>query len=190
MSAIMSRQGGWVQLEQSDMRLVLNVAKMPKEGFSQAAIEETKYLIQKQRAEVRQEKKRGIEFPGLTQVKVAIQRHPAMLCQNHTPSYHPWQNGTAKNPQTCWRYKGSGAPPTDRRRQGTPKPTPPPPSTPPTPTGNTSGAQHSQIVNLPVGYRYSHTDLSCRAFFDHDEDTQHDTNCDPHMLTDAGTHTG
>jgi hypothetical protein len=101
MSAIMSRQGGWVQLEQSDMRLVLNVAKMPKEGFSQAAIEETKYLIQKQRAEVRQEKKRGIEFPGLTQVKVAIQRHPAMLCQNHTPSYLPWQNGTAKNPQTC-----------------------------------------------------------------------------------------
>jgi histone H3/H4 len=48
----MARQGGRVQLEQSDMCLALNMAKMPKERFSRAAIEETKYLIQKLRAEV------------------------------------------------------------------------------------------------------------------------------------------
>ena len=64
MSATMARQGGRVQLEQSDMRLALNMAKMAKEGFSRAAIEETKYLIKKPRAEVREEKKRGVEFPG------------------------------------------------------------------------------------------------------------------------------
>jgi hypothetical protein len=48
----MARQGGRVQLEQSDMRLAFNMAIMAKEGFSRAAIEETKYLIKKPRDEV------------------------------------------------------------------------------------------------------------------------------------------
>jgi len=52
MSATMARQGGRVQLEQSDMRLALNMAKLAKEGFSRTAIEETKYLIKKPPAEV------------------------------------------------------------------------------------------------------------------------------------------
>jgi len=39
MSATMARQGGRVQLEQSDMSQALNMAKMAKEGFSCAAIE-------------------------------------------------------------------------------------------------------------------------------------------------------
>jgi hypothetical protein len=64
MSSTMARQGGWVQLEQSDMRLALNMAKMAEEGFSRATIEEMKYLIKKPRTEVREEKKRGVEFPG------------------------------------------------------------------------------------------------------------------------------
>ena len=64
MSATMARQGGRVQLEQSEMRLVLNMAKMAKESFSRAAIEETKYHIKKPCAEVREEKKWGVEFPG------------------------------------------------------------------------------------------------------------------------------
>jgi len=38
MSATMARQGGRVQLEQSDMRLALNMAKMAKGRFSCAAI--------------------------------------------------------------------------------------------------------------------------------------------------------
>jgi hypothetical protein len=41
MSATMARQGGPVQLEQSDMRLALNIVKLAKEGFSHTAIEET-----------------------------------------------------------------------------------------------------------------------------------------------------
>ena len=45
MSATMARQGGRVQLEQSDMHLALNMGRMAKEGFSCAAIDETQYLI-------------------------------------------------------------------------------------------------------------------------------------------------
>jgi hypothetical protein len=52
----MARQGGRVQLVQSDMRLALNMAKMAKSGFSCAAVEETQYLIQKPSAEVQEEK--------------------------------------------------------------------------------------------------------------------------------------
>ena len=48
----MGRQGGRVQLEQSDMRLALNVSKMAKGGSSHAAMEETQILMKKPRAEV------------------------------------------------------------------------------------------------------------------------------------------
>jgi len=113
MSATVGRQGGRVQLEQSDMRLVLNMAKMAKQGFSHAAIEETKYLIKKPRPEVPEEKKQGVEFPGHEKVKAAIQRHPAMLRQNQTSGCHSCQNGTAKNMHTRWRRKIPGAPPPD-----------------------------------------------------------------------------
>jgi len=105
MSATMARQGGRVQQEQSDMRLALNMAKMAKEGFSRTAIKETKYLIKKPCAKVREEKKRGVQFPGHKKVKAAIQKHPAMLRQNQTSGCLPCQNGTAKNPQTSWRRK-------------------------------------------------------------------------------------
>jgi len=50
---------------------------------------------------------------------------------------------------------------------------------------NTSEVQPSQIVNLPAGYTYSRTDLPCAEFFD-DEETEHDTDFDPDMLTDEG----
>jgi hypothetical protein len=73
MSATMARQGGRVQLEQSDMRLALNMAKMTKGGISRAAIEETQQLIKKPRAEVRAEKMRGVEFCGHNKVKAAIE---------------------------------------------------------------------------------------------------------------------
>ena len=52
MSATMARQGGRVQLEQSNMCLALNMAKMATGGFSHATIEETQYLIKKPCAEV------------------------------------------------------------------------------------------------------------------------------------------
>jgi hypothetical protein len=188
----MAKQGGRVQLEQSDMRLALNMAKMAKEGFSRAAIDKTKYLIKKPRAEVREEKKRGVEFPGHKKVKAAIQRHPAMLRQNKKSGCLPCQNRTAKNHQTrwtrwtCWTRKGIGAPPPARLRKRIPEPTPPPPGTPPSPTGNTSGAQRYEIINLPAGFTYSHTALPCAEYFKDDEDTKHDTDFDSDMLTDEG----
>jgi len=201
MSATMARQGGHVQLEQSDMRLALNMAKMAKGGFSLAAVEETQYLIKKSRAEVREEKKRGVEFPGHNKVKAAIARHPAMLLQNQTPGCLPHQNGTAKNPQTCWRQKGTGAPPPNRRRQQnpeptatpTPEPTSPLPRTPLASSGNTSGDQCLEITNLPAGYTYSHTSLPCAESFTLDasaQESEHDTVFDPDMLPDEETSTG
>jgi hypothetical protein len=186
MSATMARQGSWVQLEQSDMCLALNTAKMAREGFSRAAIEETKYLIKKPHAKVREEKKWGVEFPGPKKVKAAIQRHPAMLRHNQMSSCLPCQNGTTKNPQTRWTRNGTGAPPPARCRVRTPELTPPPPGTPPAPTGNTSGAQLSEIVNLPARYTHSHTALPCVEYFENDEDTKHHTDFDPDMLTDDG----
>ena len=84
---------------------------MAKAGFSHAAIEETKYFFNKPHAEVREEKKRGVEFPAHNELKAAIQRLPAMLRQNQTSGCLPRQNGTAKNLQTHWRRKGTDAPP-------------------------------------------------------------------------------
>jgi hypothetical protein len=52
MSATMARQRGREQLEQSDMCLALNMAKMAKGGFLRAAVKETQYLIKKPHAEV------------------------------------------------------------------------------------------------------------------------------------------
>jgi hypothetical protein len=71
------------------MRLALNAAKMAKEGISRAAIEETQFLIKKPRAEVQEEKKRDVEFPGHKKVKAAIGRHPDMLRRNHTAGCLP-----------------------------------------------------------------------------------------------------
>jgi hypothetical protein len=68
----MARQAGRVQLEQSDICLALNVAKVAKEGFSRATIEETQYLIMNPCAKVQEEKTRGVEFPGDKMVKATI----------------------------------------------------------------------------------------------------------------------
>jgi len=151
MSTTMARQGGWVHLEQSEMYLALNMAKMAKGGFSRATIEEMQYLIKKPRTMVREEKKWGVEFSEYTKVNAAMERHPAMLCQNHMAGCPPCHNGTAYNPHTHWRRKGTGSPPPNRCRLPTPEPTPPLPKTAPTPTGITFGAQCSQIINLPAG---------------------------------------
>jgi len=100
MSATMARQGGQVQLEQSDMRRALNMAKMAKGGFSRAAMEETQHLIKKPCAEAQEAKKRGVEFPRHNKVKAPIERHPAMVRENQTDGCLPCQNGTAKSPHT------------------------------------------------------------------------------------------
>jgi len=151
MSATMARQGGRVQLEQSDMPLALNMAKMAKGGFSRAAIAETQYLIKKPQAEVRQEQQRGVEFPWHNNVKAAMERHPAMLWENQTDGCLPRQNGTAQNPQTQWRCKGTGAPPPERLRQPTPEPMLHPVQTPLDPHRNNEEAHVSEIEGMPPG---------------------------------------
>jgi hypothetical protein len=55
------------------MLLALNMVKMAKGGFSRATIQETQQLIKKPRAEVREEKKRGVEFPRHQKVKAAME---------------------------------------------------------------------------------------------------------------------
>ena len=159
---------------------------MAKKGFSHAALQETRYLRKKPHAEVREQSKRGVEFPGHNKGKAAIQRHLAMLCQNQTFGCLPCQNGSAKNPQTRCRRKGTNAPPPARRGERIPEPTAPPPGTLPASTGNTSGAQPASIINLPAGYTYSHTAVRSAEYFEDDQVTEHDTDFDTDMLTDEG----
>jgi len=83
MSAIMARQAGQVQLEQSDMCLALYIAKIAKEEFLCAAIEKRQFLIQTPRTEVREAKKQVVEFPAHKKVKVATERPPSILCQHY-----------------------------------------------------------------------------------------------------------
>jgi len=120
MYATMARKGGWVQLEQSDIRLVLNIGKMAKGGFLRTTIEETQFLIKKPQAEVREEKKCAVLFPGHKNGKAAMERHPAMIWQNQMDGCLPCQDGTAHNPQTRWRRQGTTALRPGRRRQPTP----------------------------------------------------------------------
>ena len=70
--ATMAMQGGLVQLEQSDIHLALNMAKMAKEGFSRTAIVETQYRFNKAHAEVREQKNRGVMSPAHSKVKSGI----------------------------------------------------------------------------------------------------------------------
>jgi len=44
------------------------------------------------------------------------------------------------------------------------------------------------MVNLAARYTYSHTALPCAGCFD-DEETEHDTDFDPDMLTNEGLYT-
>jgi len=156
MSATKAGQGGRVQLEQSDMHLALNMAKMAKEGFSCAAIEESQQLIKKLCAEVQEMKKQGVLFPGHNEVKAAIERYPAMVQENQMDGCVPCQNGTAKNPQTCWKREGTGAPP--------PRPATQRPGTPPAPTDDSERSQCSETEGVPPGNVYIHTPYPSTRF--------------------------
>jgi hypothetical protein len=157
MSATIARQGGRVQLELSDMHQALNMAKIAKEGYSHATIEETKYLIQKPSTEVHEGMNLGVEFPADEKVKAASERHPAMLRQKPTSGCPPCQNGTAKNYLTHSRYKGPDAPPPAQCKQLTEVLISPLPGTPPALTGNYSRAERFQIVNWLARHACSHT---------------------------------
>jgi len=193
MSATMARQGGHVQLEQSDMRLALNMAKMAKGRYWHTAIEETQFLIKKPQAEVREDKKRGVQFPGRENRKAAMERHPAILWENQTVGFLPCQNGAKWNPQTHWGRKGTGAPPPERLSQPTPESTPHPSETPPVPPSNNEAAHLSEIEGVPPGYVYIHTPLPSARFFNQDayaKDRKRENDFDPDLLTDEETSAG
>jgi len=101
----MAQQGGRVQLEQSDMRLAVIMAKMAKAVFSHATTEGMQYLIKKPRAEVQEVRNLGVDFPGHRKVNAPIERHLAMVCESHTDGCRAGQNGAAQNLRTCWRCK-------------------------------------------------------------------------------------
>jgi len=73
MSATMARKGGRVQLEQSDMRLALNMAKMAKGWFSCAILEDTQQHIKKTCTELREEKKHAVKVAGHHKVTAAME---------------------------------------------------------------------------------------------------------------------
>ena len=69
----------------------------------------------------------------------------------------------------------------------------PVPGIPPAPPSNNGLAQRFRILNLVVRYSYAHTSLPSAEHFTsdaHAQDSQHDTDSDPDMLTDEGTSTG
>jgi len=82
-----------------------------------------------------------------------IERHPAMVRENHTDCCLPRPNGTAKNPETCWRPKGKGTPPS---RQ-----VPPQPESPPAPSDDD---ESSETEGMPSAYVYIHTLLPHALF--------------------------
>jgi len=193
MSATMARKGGRVQLEQSDMRLALNMAKTAKGGFSRTAIEEMQFLIKKPRAEVREEKKRGVESPGHKYVKAAMEWHLARLRENQMDGCLPCETGIAHQPQKRWRCKGTGAPPPERLRQPTTEPMPPPTERPLVPPGYNEAGHLSQIEVVPPRSVYIHTPLPCAQFFNHDayaKDRKRDKDFNPDLLTNEETSTG
>jgi len=153
MSATMAGQGGWVQLEQSDMCRAMSMAKMANAGFSHAAIEEAQQLIKKPHAEVQEEKKWSVEFPGQNKVKAAIECHPAMVRENQTDGCLPCQNTSTNNPQTRWRGKGKGEPP-PRRVQPRPE----------SPSLLSDNNEISETEGMPPAYVYLHTPLPNARF--------------------------
>jgi len=189
----MARQGGWVQLEQSDMCLPWNMAEIAKGGFSRAAIDETRFLIKKPLAEVQAEKKLGVEFPGHKNMKGGMERLPAVLRANQMDSCPACQNSTAQISQTRWRRKVTGAPPPVQLRQLIPGPTPHSPRTPLVLPCTNEAAHISKIESVPPGYVYMHTPLPSAQFFNleaYAQDCKCDEDYNPDLLTDDRISTG
>jgi len=151
MSTTMARQGGLVQLEQSNMRLALNMVKIAKGEFSSSIKEETLHLIKKPYREDWGQKMQGVEFPGYRNGKAAMESHPAMVCDIQTDGCPPCQPGTAMNPQRSWRRKETGEPSEMRAALL--------PGTQPAPAGDNEEAQSSDIDRVLPRYVYVHTAL-------------------------------
>jgi hypothetical protein len=97
MSITMARHGGQILLDQSDMRLSLNMAKLAQDRNLHSTIEEARYLIEKAHTEASDETMCGVMFCGLTKVNAVMERHCDMLLQNHMEGCHSCQLCTANN---------------------------------------------------------------------------------------------
>jgi hypothetical protein len=103
----MARQGGWVQLEQYDMCLALNMAEMAKGGFSCAAIVQLQQLINIPYAEVGEEKNRGVESAGRNKVKAAIKKTPgngSRKSNGRHPTLPKWHWKKSTDPLEAQRH--------------------------------------------------------------------------------------
>ena len=193
MSATTERQGGRVQLEHSDVRLALNMAKMAAEKFLCTTIKEMQYLMKKPHAEVREEKKRRVDSSGHNHVKAAMERHLALLREKQMDGFLPGQYGTAHNRQARWKCKGTSEPPPERLRQQRPEPTPHPPGMTPVAPGGNDGAHSFETEGVPPGYVNIHTPLPSAHFSQVDayaKDHKHKKDFNPDLLTDEGISTG
>jgi len=95
MSATMARQGGQVQLEQSDMRRALNVAKMAKEGVLHATIEEMQYLMKQPVSESPKREEVGSWGSWLWRCEGCDEKTPGYGSWKSNGRLHSLPNGTA-----------------------------------------------------------------------------------------------
>ena len=107
-----------------------------------------------------------------------------MVYKNHKAGCLPCRNGTAKNPQSRWRHKGTAAPLPDVAAP--PPERPPPPGTPPAPPGDTDANESYEIEGMPSKCLYLHSPLPNTQFFNHNEyakDGKPDKDFIPDMLS-------
>jgi len=114
-------------------------------------------------------------------VNAAIERHPAMVREKQTDGCLHCQHGTAKNPQTRWKRKETGALP--------PRPAPLRPGMALGPPDDSGRTQSYEIEGVPPRYVYIHTPLPSTRLFNYDPYAK-DRTCDkdfiPDLLTDEG----
>jgi hypothetical protein len=82
-----------------------------------------------------------------------------MVYNNHMTVCLQCQNGTSKNPVTCWSRNGTAAPP--------PEPAAPPHRMPPAPLGNAVGNESYEIEGMPSRCVYMHSLLPNTQIFNH-----------------------
>jgi len=107
-----------------------------------------------------------------------------MVYQNQTAGCLPCQNGTAHNPQTHWRHKGTSAPPPEPVA-----PSPrmlPLPEWPPAAPGVTDGHESYEIEGTPSMCVYIHSPLPNTQFVNHHayaKDSKHEKYFIPDLLS-------
>jgi hypothetical protein len=94
-----------------------------------------------------------------------MERHPAMVYKNPMAGCLPWQNGTAKHPQTRWRRKETAALPPQPAASLPRRPSLP--GMPPERPADTWGNENYEIKGMPSRCMYMHSPLPNTHFFNH-----------------------